>query len=388
MSDSEKSNGERKKQKTRDQLNDMVQKCKDFDAGARYIPPPRNSSTSHALKGKIGSRTREPLSLNLTQSVAQKYALDINRLPADHLGSPQLNSPSSIAESTSLSDFTSTDPSELLSFFKSTVHELKQNNNILTKLAQRQQSLTETLAAEVNGCKDRISVLELEVDALKQDKLANQVLISGPAARDFISSTPEHRDEIRHLGFHSINKLRTLVALKTIDRQKVIDFRQSDALTKRTEELIQSGTAPGNTSETADIRVDPNDVRVVTEITGDDIEVKSLTVDQGIEAAFILGDDKLAVHTTSRKTAMAILTCGKHAKRSLFFSEHLTKRRQELQYKLRQIRNAHPDLGITVFSRNGMPAARVGQGRHVFILTDSDLQNFVNTLGRYPNYRR
>ena len=385
-SNSEKTSNDRKKQTTQEQLNDMVQRCKEFDASARYLPPPRNFFTTRVLKEKIGNRNRDALSPNLTQSVAQKYAID-------HPDNPQLNSPSSITESipASLSDFSATDTNEILAYFKSTVHELKQNNSLLTKVAQRQQSLTETLGAEVIACKKRISDLELEVDSLKQDKFANQVLVSGPAAKDFIARTSEHRNNSRHLGFHSINKLRTMIALKTIDTEilseKVLDFRRSDAVTKRTEELLQSGASLDNPDDAAAIRNAANDVIVTTEITGDDVEVRSLIVDQGIEDAFIVGDDRLAVHTTSRTSAMEILTCGKRTQRTLFFSEQLTKRRQELQYKLRQIRNANPDLGISVFSRNGIPAVRVGQARPVFVLTDADLQIFVNSLRGYPNHR-
>ena len=98
MTDSKKTAGERTKQTTRDHLNTMVQRCKDFDTGARYIPPQRDFFTSRVLKEKIGAKSREPLNLDLTQAVAEKYALDINRPPADQPGSPLLNSPSSMAD--------------------------------------------------------------------------------------------------------------------------------------------------------------------------------------------------------------------------------------------------------------------------------------------------
>ena len=122
------------------------------------------------------------MSLNLTQSVAQNYALEVSRTLGERTDKPQLNSPSSITESipASPSDFSAKDPSEILAYFKSTVHEMKKNNNLLSKLAQRQQSLMETLGARVIACKNRISDFELEVDSLKQDKLSNQVLVSGP----------------------------------------------------------------------------------------------------------------------------------------------------------------------------------------------------------------
>ena len=120
------------------------------------------------------------------------------------------------------------------------------------------------------------------------------------------------------------------------------DFRRGDAVTKRTEKLIQSGIILENPADMTTIRNAAKDVIVMTEITGDDVEVNSLIVYQGIKGIFIFSDDRLVVHTTSRKTAMEILTCGKRTQPALFSSEQLAKCRQELQYKLRHMRVLTP----------------------------------------------
>ena len=108
--------------------------------------------------------------------------------------------------------------------------------------------------------------------------------------------------------------------------------------------------------------------------------VLNLIKEQDITSAAILFDDQLVVHTRDRQSAMNILTRGKFTKRTLHFKEQLTKRRQSLMYKLREIRRANPHLKMAVFSRNGAPAVRLGNERHEFMRTEDDVLNFGEFL--------
>ena len=265
-------------------------------------------------------------------------------------------------------------PDELLSesndlstYLKATIQELRNNNTVLTRLATQQQRITEKICQEITICNERITDLELRVDELQQDKLSNQVLMSGPDITALISSLPEQRENMRNLGFHSLGKLRSAVALKTVDHEKLVTDHISDVITQ----AINSGQERPKENE-----IHPPD------ITSDHPDVKSLIAEQGIESAFILSDTRIAVHTTTRKATMAILTRGKRTNRAIYFSEQLTRHRQGIMYKLRQFRDAHPRLRLSVFSRNGVPAVRVGTGRHTFIRNEDDVRDFAELLGR------
>ena len=75
----------------------------------------------------------------------------------------------------------------------------------------------------------------------------------------------------------------------------------------------------------------------------------------------------------SIKSALAILTRGKLTKKSLFFSEQLTKQRG-LRSKLIQF------IRTAVFSRNGCPAVSVGEGRFNLIISEEYLETLNSFL--------
>ena len=84
--------------------------------------------------------------------------------------------------------------------------------------------MIDAMRSDIENCHSRIDELEFEVDELRQENMANKVLISGPAMKDFIAGTVEHRDGIRGLGLHSLHSLRTLVASKSLPESAPPDF--------------------------------------------------------------------------------------------------------------------------------------------------------------------
>ena len=261
-----------------------------------------------------------------------------------------------------------------------TIKELRESNHHLRVIAHSQQKLVEDLHGRIKTCMGRISELEFQVDDLQQEKLANRVLVTGPAVETFISESAEQRDKIRNLGLHSLNRLRRLVVNKTTPAEMLLVFPQPTA-----------PSPPGAQSddvrnEATPIQPDPAaQAAMAAEVAASNEEfLKSREKEQGIVSATILSTERIVVHTSSRQAAMAILTRGKCAKRSMFFAEQLTKRRQAVMYRLRSLRSANTRTRFAVFSRNGIPAicfTNSGNGRIHLIRNEDDFADFNNLRG-------
>ena len=259
---------------------------------------------------------------------------------------------------------------QFLGFLQKTIADVSKNNAKLDNIIEQQQlqirqqqELINSLNERVLRADMRISVLESQVDGLLQDKLANRLQISGTAAEAFIRATPEYRDGVRRLGLHSLRSLGLLVASKT-------------------------ATIPVGTPEE---ELNIGDVSDGTQVADADLHpaIKKLKDEQAITSASIFADSqdtlRIAVTTATRDAAMAILTKGKATKRALFFSEELTERRRNIMYELRQTRRRFPLLNLSVFSRNGTPAVRIGeQRRPTLIASHQDLDRFHARLRTNP----
>ena len=53
-------------------------------------------------------------------------------------------------------------------------------------------------------------------------------------------------------------------------------------------------------------------------------------------------------------------------------------------YNLRQIRKRNPNIKIAIFSRNGVPCARIDENSHVHIKNQADVDTFERSLRQVP----
>ena len=182
--------------------------CKRYPSGPTFSPGPpfhlhhRKLRPNSFITHSRSNRDRPPVQQNgrpapntntLTDDVTQHVNLHVLVNEAPELVSPMTES----------EDFMESD--NIGPLLKSTIQELRVSNRTLTMMANRQQGLIESLSTQVSNCMSRINELEFEVDDLRQERLSDRVIISGPVARDFISSTSEFKDGMRQIGFHSLN---------------------------------------------------------------------------------------------------------------------------------------------------------------------------------------
>ena len=316
--------------------------------------------------------------------------------------------------------------SNFFKFLQANITELTANNKKLNEVAQRQHDIIQSLDKEVKSCKRHISALESrvtsledEVDAMQQEKLENKLLISGPAMKRFLSCSSEGRAGGGNLGMHSLRSLRILVGSLTIDRSQLSEPENLEDTTTVFNNDLPSGEQmsntegepaviqPGSEQLTPSARPQVSEIKnpeatanaIINNLTRGvqvaDAEINpainELVKEQGITSAFILSDrdgnpERVAITVESRESALAILTRGKLTKKSLYFSEQLTKRRGHLMYRLRGLCSKFSFIRMTVFSRNGCPAVRVGDGRFNFIKSEEDLQNLNSLLERSATF--
>ena len=320
-------------------LNEMIAECSNYNAGPTFTPPVRGgrgSSTKpsgRAAKTTGGGTRSDTRSATKRGSSSQPNASQRVLRNRDHSWD-------------SLASDTAEMEGDFKSFLKANFIELRNNNRFLATLLQRQHHMIVGLSNDNALLKDRVEGLEAEIDALKQEKLSHKLIVSGPTIEDFIVQTPEHHAQTKNLGAHSIQKLRSLIATKTL--------KESDPWPSNVTERPQDQPSPA---------------------------IAPLAETQGITAAYILSDNRLAVESRDKPSAMKILTRGKITNRSLFFAEQLTKRRQGLMYDLRRIRNSHSEqTRIAVFSRNGIPAYRRGEEPLTFVRNSRDVGRFAALL--------
>ena len=317
-------------------LNEMIAECSNFNAGPTFTPPVRGGSvkssgrTTKTTRGGTRSDTR---SAKKRGSSSQPPAPQRELRNRDHSWD---SLPSDSAEF----------EGDFKTFLKANIIELRNNNRFLATLFQRQQHIIVELTNDNAQLKDRVEVLEAEIDDLKQEKLSHKLIISGPSIENFISQTPEHLAQTKNLGANSIHKLKSLIATKTL--------KDSDPLPPNVTEIPQDQPSPA---------------------------IAPLAEAQGITAAYILSENRLAVESRDKASAMRILTRGKITNRTLFFAEQLTKRRQGLMFDMRRIRNSHPgQTQIAIFSRNGTPAYRRGEEPFTFVRNSRDVGRFAALL--------
>ena len=276
------------------ELNRLVEQCKAFTPGPNF----RNNTTHNdSTSAKVLQRVRDFRSkISETEHGPKPGPLNFDSERQSFNPSRWLPGYPEKMDSTDLIDLRtgeSEEPGAFIPYLKATISELKQNNSWLMTIATRQMKIIEDLQNEVSECKERIDILEEEVDEHKQERILDRVLISGPSMTTFIENSQEHRDGVRDLGTHSLGRLRSLVALSTIDREKF--SRMNPDMAAATPEVTPESLI----------------------IPSDHPDVKELVEKQGILSATLLTSERLIVHTSSREAALNILTRGKHTKRQL-----------------------------------------------------------------------
>ena len=306
-------------------LNFLVEKCKNFPTGPTY--------STHSNTMRYRDITKKAQATRSERSV--DHPDPMFHIPDIHVSNQDSQG---TAGSFSPGDFRQFENNDLSTFLMATIDELKKSNLMLNKIAHKQQKLLETHDKLIDECKHRISDLEFEVDDLKQERLSTSILVTGPSIANFIQSSSEHKDGMKNIAFHSLNTLRTLIATKSVDRDLLSDVLQAPPIVSsevatptnaEDGEQTQQTDPASNIQRTPDVSKHPAVVSLITE--------------QQVDSATILSDNRLLVRTKDRSGALAILTRGRHARHSMNFAEQLTKPRQGLMFKLRELRR---DAGL------------------------------------------
>ena len=274
-------------------LKALKKKCKDFKSRPQFPhqrPGLRSAKNMHRTPTKIANFSKD----NTTNN-SESDSSNHDRVTVD-TANETCQSFSLPTDSQSFQD--------IAIYLRKTVAELHQSNNNLHTIIAQQKTIIESMNDEIKGCKKRIDFLEAEIDDLRQENLSDKIIITGPDIQNFISRSPERRNNSRTVGLHSLNDLKLLVASKTLPGFPSPDPEPIDSIdTAEMEALIAASRK------------------------AEEIALSKLISDQGIVSASIFTDNILCVTLRSRQCAMEILTRNKFTNKALRFTEQLTRNR-------------------------------------------------------------
>ena len=221
-------------------------------------------------------------------------------------------------------------------------------------LIEQQGKLLNDIESRTNICEQKQTAFEsqlhkqgsiiynhdVKLDQLEQQTLCNDVLLSGPAITQFLKDLPS----ITYGCSFS----------EPTNTKAISDFLNSEIS-----------------------KVD-NTAKNVSVISYSKISVEGRS------------DMLLATFGSSNEKLHLIRSLAKGKTGKIFCTERMTKTRQEIHYRLRQLKKDAPDSGLMVLTRNGNPAVRMSpRGKVRQISTPVEYEEFTKWfLKKFPLKRR
>ena len=210
--------------------------------------------------------------------------------------------------------------------------------------------------------------LRNEVDDLRQSLLDTSVILSGPLIHDFVTSNTEIGSFTRYHGHPAIDTLSWKLSppMNRLHSQT----QHTEDSTEATEQRLPSQNGAPMVAESSN------------SVTKTSPAVTVATPNFKIESIRKLRNNRISVKMATRDQVHLLFQRSKETNRQFFVAEQLTPTRQHVMFLLRNYFKDKPNTQVSLFTKNGVPMAKIGTGAPVPLKTEWQARNYIRELDR------